>query len=113
MRRQLPLSNSRDEAKIGVLRAGLLTCDCLAHHTISHLPNPVQQHPSRTTIIFVVVENALLDRRIASPGPAIIPFNGGRSRWVEIAPFEAEIFRQRLDRVVARRPLRAFSSRRR
>ena len=31
-----------------------------------------------------------------------------RSRWMEIAPCEAKILRERLDRIVARWPLSAF-----
>src|SRR5579872_4236910 len=67
-------------------------------------PNPIQQDHRRSIIILVVIENALLDCRVASCAPAVKPFDGRGAGRVRVPPLEPEELGKGLDRMVTRRP---------
>ncbi len=75
----------------------------------SKASNTVQQNAGRTAVVLVVVEDALADFGFALSAPAVKPLDGRRTRGMGVAPSEAEIFGERLDGVIPRRPFRRLA----
>ena len=66
----------------------------------------IQQNARRTAIVLIIVENTLADFLGALTAPPVKPLDGCCAGRVRIAPGEAEILGERLDRVVTCRPFR-------
>ena len=86
---------------------GSLVSSLLRHsgQRSNHGLYPVQQPSCSSTVVLVVIKNALLNASIATLNPSVKPFDRGSTGWISVAPRESKQFRKCFDREVVCRPL--------